>query len=58
MVYTSFKKSFPTFNPYLFTGDIGLQTLVQSIMAATGVYTSWSGYLQWNHVTDLKVRDS
>ena len=27
-------------------------------MAATGVYTSWSGYLQWNHVTDLNVRDS
>ena len=33
-----------------------LQTSVQSIMAATGVYTSWSGYLHWNHVTDLKVR--
>ena len=35
---------------------VRLQTLVQSMMAATGVYTSWSGNLQWNHVTDLKVR--
>ena len=35
---------------------VRLQTLLQSIMAATGVYTSGSGYLQWNHVTDLKVR--
>ena len=26
-------------------------------MAVTGVYTSWSGYLGWNHVTDLNVRD-
>ena len=33
-----------------------LQTLLQSIMAATGVYTTWSGYLEWNHVTDLKIR--
>ena len=33
-----------------------LQTSVQSIMAATGVYTSWSGYLHWNHVTDLNVK--
>ena len=35
---------------------VRLQTLLQSIMAATGVYTTWSGYLEWNHVTDLKIR--
>ena len=26
---------------------------VQSIMFTTGVYTSWSGYLEWNHVTGV-----
>ena len=30
---------------------------VQYIMAGTGVYTSWSGYLEWNHVTDLNIRE-
>ena len=27
------------FNPYLLTGDYSLQTLVQSVMADTGVYS-------------------
>ena len=59
MVFTLFiKNHLLLFSLYLFTGDIGQQTLDQSVMAATGVYTSWSGYLQWNHVTDLNVRDS
>ena len=25
----------------------------QSIMLTSGVYTSWSGYLEWNHVTGV-----
>ena len=29
---------------------------VQSFMAATGVYTVWRDYQEWNHVTDLKIR--
>ena len=31
---------------------ISQQTLVQSIMAASGIFSTWTAYLQWNHVTD------
>ena len=31
---------------------ISQQTLVQSIMAASGIFTTWTAYLQWNPVTD------
>ena len=57
MVFTTLKNELLLLILY-FLQVISLQTLDQSIMAATGVYTSWSSYLRWNHVTDLNVRDS
>ena len=39
------------------TDDYTTNLFKKSNMAVTGVYTSWSGYLEWNHVTDLNVRD-
>ena len=37
---------------YLYVRMTGYKP-AQSIMLTTGVCTSWSGYLEWNHVTGV-----